>query len=189
MSGADIRHTLIVGITSSGKTTLAKVLAQKSKRTKIIFSPTLDFSPAKNQQVFHTEEDFLAALYEAKNCDVFIDEADTILPNVIDMPHKWLTQRGRHLGLRAFIITQRPAVLNKTIRANCAECYMFRLEEGDAKQILKDFAINAPPPNLAMRQFVYLYPGVQELRVVQMRKIQQAEKKSSGVLTRLQDVL
>lgn len=49
-----------------------------------------------------------------------------------------IINQGRHMGINVIAVTQRPALVNKTFRANCARSYIFALaERDDQAQILR----------------------------------------------------
>lgn len=139
-------HTLYTGVTQSGKTTAARLVARSlpETRPRLVYDPlgtsTLGGDWGEGAQVTDDKDTFLDWVYseEAVHCDVFIDEAHDIFPHS-DKSHLWLLTQGRHYGMRLHIITQRPTKVHPDARSNCGRCFMFRLAFDDAKAIGNDY--------------------------------------------------
>ena len=166
----DIQHTLIVGITGSGKTHFARRMAARSRRVKIFYDPTMSFLPggAKDWRdvCARTPAEFSAAVYAdgVTNCDIFVDEGDELFSQAT--PHRWLLQRGRHLGFRVVLISQRPALLDTTCRYQCGRAVVFRCNPTDYKSVLPIYGLGVPPDlDIPMRHYLDLTPGVKELKL------------------------
>lgn len=139
-------HKLIVGVTESGKSTLARSMAHDASRRGIVivvYDPTLspdwsgEFITADEDEFFH----WLRKIYEKQNRPILavVDEADTIM----SMSHRhnwWLFMRGRHFGIEAIAITQRPTNIAPSVRGNTSELYAFQIPKSDAAALADDFA-------------------------------------------------
>lgn len=127
-------HGLILGQTESGKTTLAKRMAQdlKSKQVGIlVLDPIKD--PAWNAD-FITDDphEFLNVFWESRSCVVFIDEAGENVGN-FDEEMKKTATRGRHWGHSCFYIAQRGTLIARTVRDQCSVMYLFNSGREDCK--------------------------------------------------------
>lgn len=146
-------HTLICGVTMSGKTTMARELSRAYLRARqnvivrdpmgtetaggdwgdgaIIFGPTQD-------------EEFWSYLRhpDVKNTHVIIDEAADFF--AVNQPeNQWLLRGGRHFGFQVTLLAQRPKMLAPNVRAQCGMGYLFRLGKEDMREILADFGHSA----------------------------------------------
>lgn len=155
-------HKLIVGATESGKSTLARAMVEDAAKRGvlvIVYDPTLN--PAWGTEFVTDDEgqffDWLYAAHESgeKSILAVVDEADTIM----GMSHRhnwWLFQRGRHFGIEAIGITQRPKLVAPSVRGNVSEIYAFCVSAEDADDVAIGFA--APglkgAPTLAQGEFL-----------------------------------
>lgn len=133
-------HSLILGVTESGKTTLSKRIAEQARERGIgviVLDPLNDPEwPADFRTADKSE--FLSAVWRSRKCFVFVDEAGEMVShhNPEMMP---LTTRGRHWGHNVFLISQRAEQINRTVRDQCARLYMFALAHPDCKTLSKEF--------------------------------------------------
>ena len=142
-------HTLYTGVTQSGKTTAARLVARSlpPERTKLVYDPlgtsTAGGDWGPGAMVTDDRDTFLDWVYspDVVHCDVFIDEAHDIFPHS-DKSHLWLLTQGRHYGMRLHIITQRPTKVHPDARSNCGRCFMFRLAYDDARAIGNDYGFS-----------------------------------------------
>jgi len=143
-------HTLICGVTMSGKTTLAhkfaKELAAKGQ-TIIVFDPVMTPTAAgswpENTILFDDEHDFFDYLIQpdVNRAHIFVDESADVF-NLSKPWNNWLLTRGRHFGFSVFLIAQRPKMLPPTVRNQCGRAYVFRLAKDDLKEIGADFGFS-----------------------------------------------
>jgi DNA helicase HerA-like ATPase len=141
-------HTLICGVTESGKTTLAHLLAAEDARQKkevIVFDPVGTQTAAgewpDHVVMFTDKQKFLRYVARPTNPEgtaVYIDEAADILSHD-QRENEWLLTRGRHLGYSVTLVTQRPKLVSPSVRHQCARLFMFRLSQGDAREIGADY--------------------------------------------------
>lgn len=161
-------HTLICGVTMSGKTTLANKFAHElaaQGQTIIVFDPVMTPTAAgswpQNALLFDDENEFFDYLVkdEVNKAHVFIDESGDIF-NLSKPWNFWLLTRGRHFGFSVFLIAQRPKMLAPTVRNQCGRAYVFRLARDDLKEIGADFGFSdLQKINLDKGDFLLLNSG------------------------------
>lgn len=148
-----ITHSLICGVTMSGKTTLARAFAQHfcKKGEKVIVYDPLGTHTANGADwgegaiVFRDDFQFFDYLTSdgVSHAHVFIDESADLF-SLENRDNFWLATRGRHFGFQLYFIAQRPKMLAPTVRNQCGFCYMFRLSKDDSKEISADFGHDYP---------------------------------------------
>jgi len=145
-----IVHTLICGVTQSGKTTMAHSMARHFARLKhriIVYDPVGTGTAAgtwpESAIVFSDEQEFFEYLArdDVSHAHVFIDEAGDIF-NATKRENLWLLTRGRHFGFTVYLICQRPKMVLPSARHQCGIAYVFRLAYDDMKEIGKDYGFN-----------------------------------------------
>lgn len=139
-------HSLYVGVTLSGKTTLARAVSRELRRkqqTVIVFDPmrteTAGGDWGEGAYIFDQEENFLTMMQDERTArtHVFVDEADMVF-NHGRMENFWMLTRGRHYGFEMNLISQRPKLLHPTVRDQCTRLYMFRLPVNDRVELGRD---------------------------------------------------
>lgn len=137
-------HTLILGITESGKTTLARKLAARYRLKGI---PVLVLDPYSSKEWgahFITEEpeQFFAVVKNSRSCALFVDEcghwSEDHEPVI-----KWLATNSRHYGHNCHFITQRAAQISPTVRAQCSNIFLFKQSFQDSKALAQEFVADA----------------------------------------------
>lgn len=140
-------HTLICGVTESGKTTLARALANKLAQSGagiIVYDPVNSSTAGggwpDSAIIFDDENEFFdyVSRDDVKNAHIFIDEAGDIF-NIGKRDNFWLLTRGRHFGFNIFMIAQRPKMLAPSARTQASVAYLFRLSPDDLREIGQDF--------------------------------------------------
>jgi len=121
-------------MTESGKTTIAKRLAAEYKAqgiSVIVLDPLAD---PEWQADFVTEDpdEFLKVFWASRSCAVFIDEAGDAVGRYDEAMIKTAT-RGRHWGHSMHYLTQRGAMLSRTVRDQCSRLFLFTTAKGDCK--------------------------------------------------------
>lgn len=143
-------HSLYTGVTQSGKTTLARAAAREFcglKNRVIVYDPlgtaTAGGDWGETAEVHDDIDTFLDVVYHADttNAKLFIDEAHHVFAHA-DKSHLWMLTQGRHYGLEAHLITQRPTKVHPDARTNCGRCFMFRLAHDDARAIGLDYGFS-----------------------------------------------
>lgn len=143
-------HALIVGSSGTGKTTLAKRLAETRKKSRasmknfvqIALDPLASKWP-DGVIVVDNWDDFVIELEIAhENGEVgcnYIDEANTHFAHG-DKDKLWLQLRGRHFGFDNTLITQYPTLLSPAARGQCERLHLFQIGAQSAKMLADDYA-------------------------------------------------
>jgi hypothetical protein len=154
-----VAHSLIFGMTESGKTTLGTRLAhyyQDNERGVIILDEMCDprWMSEKRQALmrrdpgvwraqelmgelppfrqFSDPDEFLDVFWDSKNCMVFIDESGDAVGKY-DQAMQRTATKGRHWGHSLHYISQRGAQLNRTVRDQCSHLFLFNTAKKDAE--------------------------------------------------------
>ena len=135
-----VPHVLILGMTESGKTSLARAMCHAYKARGI---STLVLDPLNDprwQADFQTSNpaDFLRVYWANKKCAAFIDEGGLVAGRFDDTMITTATQ-GRHWGHNNHYISQRATLLSLTIREQCSELYLFAMAKAGCKSLAEDF--------------------------------------------------
>lgn len=151
-------HVLIVGITESGKTTLAQMLCRSYRKRgfrTIVLDPLRDPRWEADYSTTWGSE-FLEAARLNRKCALFIDESGETIgrynPEML-----WLATRSRHYGHKSHFITQRAVQLNKTARDQCTTLFLFRVSMDDAKSLSNEFADDALKSATQLNQFEFFH--------------------------------
>lgn len=166
-------HHLICGVTMSGKTTLARMIARhlgKQKQKIVVYDPmgtdTAGGGWGETAIVFDEIEPFLQYL-ESDECGaahVFVDEADLVF-SLDQKENHWLLRRGRHFGLTIYCITQRPVLVAPSVRSMCHRAYVFRLVQDDIKRVAADYGFDqAHTINLDAGEFLCFTAGSSDFK-------------------------
>lgn len=137
-------HSLILGMTMSGKSTLARQLVRqyRAKGTpSLILDPIGDpaWKTAGAQFVTDDGEKFLAMVEKSRSCAIFVDESGDAIGRYAGEMRK-LGTRSRHYGHNAHFLSQRAVDIDKTIRDQCANLFCFRVSKPDAKTLADEFS-------------------------------------------------
>jgi hypothetical protein len=127
-------HVLILGMTMSGKTSLAKQLAAKYREAGVkvgVLDPLCDPEWNADFQTHDTDE-FLSMFWASRQCAWFIDEAGESVGRYDEVMVKTAT-RGRHWGHRNHYISQRGTQLSRTVRDQCSQLFLFTTSLDDCK--------------------------------------------------------
>lgn len=134
-------HSLILGMTESGKTTLAKKLAAKYKAAGIgvlVLDPICDPEWCADFQTADPDY-FLETFWNSKNCAAFIDEAGESAGQYDKAMIKTAT-KGRHWGHNCHYLSQRGTMINTTIRGQCSQLFLFLSGKNDGKVHSEEWA-------------------------------------------------
>lgn len=134
-------HSLILGMTESGKTTLAKILASKYRAAGI---GVLVLDPLKDPDwqadyITHDPNQFLQVLWNSKQCACFVDEAGESAGQY-DKAMIASATRGRHWGHNMHYLSQRGTMINTTIRGQCSQLFLFLSGKNDGKTHAEEWA-------------------------------------------------
>ncbi len=151
-------HVLIVGMTESGKTTLAKELChrhQKHGTQTVVLDPLGD--PGWNAD-FQTRDpvEFLETCKRSVSCAIFLDESAQTVGRYNDEMF-WLATSARHLGHKSHFITQRAAQLSPTVRGQCRHLFCFNVSKDDCKALAADFNNDQLLLANVLKQFECIY--------------------------------
>jgi DNA helicase HerA-like ATPase len=153
-------HTLISGMTDCGKSTMAKRLAAKYKKAGIrvyVLEPKGDPGFSADFQTPDPEL-FLQKVESSRDCLTIVDESGdpdicgTYAPAMVRIATQY-----RGLGHPAMFISQRPAQLNKTIRANCGNLFVFKQMGDDAETLAKFYGRREILDAMKFQQGEYLF--------------------------------
>ena len=133
-------HVLILGITQTGKTTLAFRLAQKYKAANV---NVLVLDPDKRSgwnADFLTDNpaEYLEVVKVNQSCALFIDESGEMIGRYAK-EMAWLATNSRKWGHKAHFITQRATQLDPTIRNQCTTIFLFKQSLNDTKDLANEF--------------------------------------------------
>jgi DNA helicase HerA-like ATPase len=151
-------HVLIAGKTGSGKTALARALVAHFERPCLIFDPLR--SPGwPTEYVYAEESRFLAAVAQARSCNVVIDEAPELIGGVRPA-HVWLATQARHLGHLVHFLAQRPALLSPTVRGSCSHVLALRMSQTDADLLAEEYVAEdlREASELPLGEYLYARP-------------------------------
>jgi hypothetical protein len=129
-----VAHSLILGMTLSGKTTLAKKLVADYRANGIVtgvLDPMNDPSWGADFQTANADE-FLSRVWQARQCAFFIDEAGESVGQ-FDEAMKRTATKGRHWGHRFHYLSQRGAQIARTVRDQCSSLFLFTTALDDCK--------------------------------------------------------
>lgn len=147
-----IHHTLYVGVTMTGKTTLARYRARKLAamgRAVVVYDPVGTgtagggWPDGDNVLQFDDFEQFMTWVRRNGDADLFIDEAGDHFGQH-DSENHWLLRRGRHYGYAVHLISQRPKMLAPNVRTQCSQLYVFRVATDDMRELCADMGHDCP---------------------------------------------
>jgi DNA helicase HerA-like ATPase len=160
---------LIFGKTGSGKSTLARSILKRFDRV-IIFDTLEEYSGVIVLESYEDFTDFFSrnpehfivacrfrselsyeyaarAAFQIQNLLLVLEEADIYLRSVSfndpENPYNNLVKRGRHAGISLLAITQRPHLIDITLRAMKTEAITFRMDEPRDVAYLEDWGFHA----------------------------------------------
>lgn len=155
-------HSLINGITSSGKTYLAKQLCagfKRKGRKTIVYDIFLD--DWQCDFVTNDADKFLWTAKHNYNAALFIDESGASIGRGVDArPFHWCATMSRHWGHKSFFLMQRITQIEPIIRSQCSEFYCFRGSQNDADLLIKETGSQAFEvlPRLPQYSFLHYAP-------------------------------
>ena len=133
-------HTLILGMTESGKTTTAKVLIKKFKNQgvkSLVLDPLKDPGFNADYQTDNPDE-FLRVVFSSRSCHVYVDESGDAIGHYNPTMQK-LATKGRHYGHSCFFITQKATQIPPIIRDQCSQVFLFGSGLQSCKAIAEEF--------------------------------------------------
>ena len=131
-------HSLVVGMTESGKSTLAKRLVMDWRhRGRAVLVLDALHDPAWHCDFLTSSgPEFQAVVRGSRNCLVVVDEAGEYVGQY-DKELSWLATRGRHWGHSCLFVAQRASQISRLVRDQCSFLMCFAVSKYDAR-ILSD---------------------------------------------------
>lgn len=132
-------HTLVIGVTESGKSTyckfLCEALTRKGNHTCVLnpFGETDWHCDAQSPD----PDTVMAYCHSLGKRSVFLDEAGDSLAR--EPRFDWFTSGSRHKGNSVYVISQRCNDLTPRLRNNCTELVVFSCEADDAGFLAKKY--------------------------------------------------
>lgn len=133
-------HVLILGMTESGKTTLARNLAAYYKYQQW---GVLVLDPLKDPRwscdfITDDQEEFLDVFWRSRRCIAFLDEGGESVGRY-DTAMQQTATRGRHWGHSCHFIAQRATQLAPIVRDQCSRLYLFCSSVKDGRLMSEEF--------------------------------------------------
>lgn len=158
-------------MTGSGKTTWARKKAhslQKAERVCIILDPFKRSSWIYNPEFAYVTNDetlFLKAIWENRECAIFIDESGDTVGKYNDLINQVAT-KSRNFGHKCYFIMQRQKQISTTIRTQCSDLIVFKSSLNDTKDLADEYV--EPQINDAHKlpldgSFIYVTKGKKPL--------------------------
>lgn len=135
-------HTLIIGMTESGKTTIAKILCKglkKKKKKTAVLDPLLD-NEWETDFITHDKDEFLDYCKKSQNLYLFIDEGSESIGKY-DVSTQWFATQSRHWGHSCFFISQGLTQMAAIIRAQCSRVICFAVSQSNIDIISEEWNI------------------------------------------------
>jgi|ERR1700761_5686445 len=131
-------HTLIIGQTMRGKTTLARAIVRQlpKKRKALILDPLN--GKWDNHKLHDNVEDLIKNAKESNDCLLVVDEASISL-NAYDRSQHWLAKTSRHFGHAAIFIGQSYTDVARGIRDQCSRIFIFGCSRTTARILADEF--------------------------------------------------
>lgn len=134
-------HVLILGITFSGKSNLAKRLAANmvaKGEQVIIYDPVKTINWPDSAIKFSDPETFLKQIDFYQNAHVFLDEAKTLFDYDMEKATNLLSQK-RHNGMLMYVIAQRANMIPPNARNMCVHVYSFKQNGTNCKILAEEY--------------------------------------------------
>lgn len=133
-------HTLTVGGTGSGKTTLWKHKARALIKANC---PVLVVDPLGNDYPCHREAteagDIVQYSRTINHAHIIVDESGSTIGRQPSTDLQWLTTQARNYGHSTHLICQRPQQVDRTMRLQCERLFVFRVGVADSKALAEEF--------------------------------------------------
>lgn len=136
------KHSLIIGMTGTGKSTLGKLIlkeARKRDRQGSVLDSNND-PEWKRLGCFVTTDSaiYLNHIQTIKDNYLLIDEGG-ITVGRYGQAMNWVTSSSRHLGHVAFIASWSLTDLPTTLRKNCSDVYLFACASSNRQIVAEDW--------------------------------------------------
>lgn len=141
----DIGHTLVVGPTRFGKTTIVKKHVTRLMQRHGIPVLALSSNPAEWDEVASYATDdpdaFVRTAFEHVRCNVVIDEGAELAGRYDRQVYR-LATRGRHNGHLCYFLAQDFMSFNKLIRKNCSSLILFKQPKPYLQELHNQFMVD-----------------------------------------------
>ena len=133
-------HGLIIGMTESGKTTLAQKMAQEfmDKGYAVLVLDPLKDPRWKCTFITSDMNEFKDMARRSKRCFLFIDESGDSCGQW-EKENYWFATQSRHWGHSVYFIAQRVQMIATTIRTQCSFLYLFNCGKTDCKLLADEW--------------------------------------------------
>lgn len=133
-------HSLILGMTESGKTTLARDLAAEYRAagTAVLVLDPLRDPRWQADYITSDPVEYMRVVWASRSCMLFVDEAGEAVGKY-DVAMQALATRARHWGHSTHFVTQRGAQLSPTVRHQCRYLFMFCSGVRDGQVMAEEF--------------------------------------------------
>lgn len=174
---SDPVHSLILGPSTCGKSSLAFTLAANARRVgtdvmaldvKLDARWQVSRDPSGRPYLTDDAERFLWWAKRAKRCALFVDEAAEGLDR--DPKFNWLTSQARAWGHHTYVITQFYTDVRPALRINCDEVFAFRQDPDSAIQLARRFTDETMRAASNLRQYEFLHK--RPFEPAKLRKLQ-----------------
>lgn len=141
-------HNLIVGITGSGKSVLARSVIVPGWRARgyavLVLDPLRQPWSGATWQTDHPER-FLAAARASESCVLIVDEAQETMRGTPQRERDmaWLATQSRNRGHIAYFIGQRAMQVPPNVRRMCTTAWCFRQSRPDAETLALELDVPA----------------------------------------------
>lgn len=139
-------HSLVVGITGSGKSRLVReiVIPLWCRRgyAVLVLDPLSQPWPGAYWQTSDPLK-FIAKAKASEKCVLIVDECSTALrgDGELERETKWLATQSRNRGHTAYFIGQRVLQMQPDVRNNCSAGYVFNQTPADARWFAEQWNI------------------------------------------------
>src|SRR5208283_2642893 len=139
-SGVLIVHSLILGTTEAGKTTLAKMIAKslKEKGHPIAVLDPFEDDAWPHDFITSNDVEFLEYVKCHRDLFIFVDETAQSIGRYND-PMQFLATTARHLGHSSFFIGHRFTQIDPVIRSNATRAFVFTTDKDSAMLLATEF--------------------------------------------------
>jgi len=165
-------HTLILGMSQSGKSTLAKIMACESikrGRTVVVLDPIYDAEWSRiGCVVFYSTEKFNRYIKDPDNREmtVIVDEVGLAIARNKAMNH--ITTSARHRGHVTIVIGHERTDLSPVMRNNCGTLCLFVLSRESREMLAREWDCDAIL-SVKLNQGEFLY--IQKFKGIKMGRI------------------
>lgn len=150
-------HNLIVGITHSGKSELAKEFTRNMPPEQVvIFDPRRSANWPQGTIKFSDPKKFFEYVENAESKYVFCDEAKDFWNEGYQKEAEKLLTQSRHNGQLIFLIAQRAKMIPPTARAQCSNVFAFRQNLDDSIELAREYHSSMREiPQLPEHHFIF----------------------------------